>query len=381
MAKLKRSQKTHTVFLSNAPAPYRDKVYEQVARAFPDRFAMLFCMKREADRSWAHADLKFPQIFLKERVFSYHNKFKRFVHFNPDVWKRLNELNPDTVITNGYNPTHLIAFFWTKWKGRKHIAFYDGWLKFDNSLTFVHKWLRKIVIGSSAAFIGASEQTKRFFMHYGAPEEQIYYSYLCANNARFSSHDEQAPRKYDLMFSGRFIDIKMPLFFCEVARLVKEKRGKIKVLLLGNGPLEAETLAYLEENGIDYDAPGFVDQEDLPAYYFQSKLFLFPTQIDCWGVVANEACAAGLPVITCDNTAAAGELIQHGKNGFVLPLDAAVWADHCYQLLEDKKLYQEFAENGKEIVEKYSYHNAALGIIDAIQSLSQVERVAVEQVS
>ena len=39
-------------------------------------------------------------------------------------------------------------------------------------------------------------------------------------------------------------------------------------------------------------AAGFARQEDLPRWYGASRVFLFPTQWDPWGVVANEACAA-----------------------------------------------------------------------------------------
>jgi glycosyltransferase involved in cell wall biosynthesis len=370
MAGNKTASRKKTVFISNSPAPYREKIYELMSRELPGHFTLIFCMRREPDRSWDHMKGEYPQIFLKERVFSYHNKFERFVHYNPDVWKWLNELNPDIVVTNGYNPTHLIAFLWTVVKRRRHVVFYDGWLGFDRSLTFIHKFLRKFVIRNSAAFIGASRQTEVFFRHYGAPREKIFFSHLCADNARFFDHSIGQEKQYDLMFSGRMMDIKMPLFFCDVARHLQEMIGSVSVLMLGDGPLKQEVHNRLESWNIRHELPGFINQQVLPEYYHRSRLFLFPTQIDCWGVVANEACAAGLPVITCDNTAVAGELVLHDENGYVLPLDPRIWAEHCYKLIRDEVKYKQFSERSVRIVKEYNYENAAAGFAQAIHSLS-----------
>lgn len=67
-----------TVLVSNIPAPYREPVYELVAQRSPNPFTVMYCQVLEPDR----------------------------------VLKTLGELGPQTVITNGYNPTHLLAFLW-----------------------------------------------------------------------------------------------------------------------------------------------------------------------------------------------------------------------------------------------------------------------------
>ena len=55
---------------------------------------------------------------------------------------------------------------------------------------------------------------------------------------------------------------------------------------------------------------GFAAQRELPDLYRSAKVFLFPTLADVWGVVANEACAAGLPVIVSPHAGVAGELVR-----------------------------------------------------------------------
>ncbi len=56
--------------------------------------------------------------------------------------------------------------------------------------------------------------------------------------------------------------------------------------------------------------------EDLAAHYASADLFLFPSQTETFGNVTTEAMASGLPVVAF-NSAAAGQLIQHGRNGML----------------------------------------------------------------
>ncbi|MGH3851563.1 MAG: glycosyltransferase family 4 protein, partial [Pseudonocardiaceae bacterium] len=62
---------------------------------------------------------------------------------------------------------------------------------------------------------------------------------------------------------------------------------------------------------------------DIEKYYAAADMFLFPSTYDAFGMVALEAMAAGLPVF-CSDRAGAAELITHGADGFVFPLDSWV---------------------------------------------------------
>ncbi len=114
----------------------------------------------------------------------------------------------------------------------------------------------------------------------------------------------------------------MPFFFAEVAKHLKLKLPGLRVLLLGDGPEREALLADLRAAEIDFHYAGYVSQAALPTYYAAAKILLFPTKLDPWGLVANEACAVGVPVITCANAGVAGDLILHGYNGYILELDA-----------------------------------------------------------
>lgn len=349
--------------VTNIPAPYREKIHELVSAEFENNYTVLYCDKKEPNRKWTFELGHYKHIFLKRRMITYKG---RYIHINTDTWHILNQLNPDVVITAGsFNPTMLIAFAWSKIKNKKHIPMTDGWLRSESALSIVHKLIRKMVYKFSNAYIGASKHSLDLYKSYGCKDKQLFQSHLCANNALFYESGRKE-KVYDLMFSGQFIDRKMPLFFAEVAKTVKEKRGKCKVLILGSGELEQEFLGKLAEYEIDTHYAGYVSQSELPGYYTSAKIFLFPTLQDPWGVVANEAMAAGVPVVTCTNAGVANDLVIDGVNGYILPLETLIWAEKITGLLNDEERYERFSKRAVTDVQEYSYANAAKGIADAV---------------
>jgi glycosyltransferase involved in cell wall biosynthesis len=353
----------NVVCVTAIPAPYREKIYQAVSRRRNGDFHVIYCHKREPNRLWDVELGTYSRSFLRESFFSLRDVY---VHINFDIWTELNRLDPKLVITTGYNPTFLIAFFWCLIKGRKHIPFTDGWLKSEEHLTQIHFLARKLIFRQSAAFIGASRHSLDLFRHYGCAEQALFQSHLCVDNEYFKGF-LGSKRNYDVLFSGQFIKRKMPLFFAKVVRLLKIKKPDLRVLLLGDGPDREALLEAMRTADIDFTYAGYVSQAKLPAYYASAKLLLFPSLQDPWGVVANEACAAGVPVITCPNAGVADDLILHGYNGFVVELDAESWRDHALQLLNDDAKWNAFSVNALKKVQDYNYDVAAQGILKAIE--------------
>lgn len=63
---------------------------------------------------------------------------------------------------------------------------------------------------------------------------------------------------------------------------------------------------------------GFIPQRHVCEYMKAADLFVLPTRYDIWGLVINEAMASGLPIITTTRCVAGVELIENGKNGYVI---------------------------------------------------------------
>ena len=275
--------------VTNEPAPYRVPAWRIVAQAERINLDLIFCAQPHIDTSLDAADYGFSSHFLTGR---YQAMERRFMHSDLGIWSLLNQLKPDVVITTGYIPTFLFAFVWAVTHGVPHVAMTDGTVQSEKSFSWLHRLIRRVVLRRSAAFVGACQGSVDLFKHYGVPEQRIYKSCLCVDNDRFSC-SASAPTA-DFIYCGRFVEHKRPLFALQVAREVAIRLGRrTSIDFVGSGVMEAAMRAYANEIAefVDCRFLGYTSQAALPNRYADAKLFLFPSEWDPWGVVANEACA------------------------------------------------------------------------------------------
>lgn len=356
-----------TVIVTNIPAPYRNPVYQKLASMLgADRFHVIFCSQREDNRDWRLNDFDFPCSFLRPR---YLTTRTGYIHFNADVISELRKLKPDVVITTGFNPTHLVAFAYACRGNKFHIPMTDGTFDSEKRLSLIHRLTRKWVYSRSRAFIGTGNGSRKLYESYGINPERVFTSHLCANNRAFSAVSGSVPRTYDFMFAGRFAPDKNPQFALDVAAGVAERLGRrMSMLLLGSGPLLEQSIRHANtlSETLETRFAGFVQQEHLSLHYASAKVFLFPSNQDTWGVVANEACAAGQAIIVSPHAGVAGELVMDGENGFVCPLNLEEWIRRASSIFIDERTWPTYSSNSIKLVAPYTYDAAAQGVWDAI---------------
>jgi glycosyltransferase involved in cell wall biosynthesis len=360
--------------VTNMPAPYRVPCFNIIHQFLGDDFKVFFCASLEPNRKWNIPLMEFRHVFLKEKI---HVKKDgvTFVHNNPDIIRHLKAYDPDIIITGGFNPTMLYAFLYTLWNRKKHIPLSDAWALSERHLSVGHKAIRGFVYHFSNAYLACSLKGKEYYESYGLSGDRIFISPYTINNNLYSNNKAFAERKYDLLFAGQFTERKKPLFFTKVASLVYQKKKDLKLLLLGDGPQRDIILEELRTQGISFDYGGYAKQEELPGYYSDSKLFLFPTENDAWGVVANEAAAAGTPVIGTPYAGCSGELIIDGRNGYILPLEEASWAEKCLSLLNDAEKWTTFSSEARITANQFTHEKSADELLKACRLVCKESKI------
>ncbi len=116
-----------------------------------------------------------------------------------------------------------------------------------------------------------------------------------------------------LLFAGRVSDEKGVMELPAIYRSVREKHPDAKLVIAGNGPKEDD----LKKAVPDAVFLGWVDHNKLPAVYSAADMLLLPSKFDTFGVVVLEAMSCGLPV-TAYNTKGPKDIIEHGKNGYLV---------------------------------------------------------------
>ncbi len=354
---------TRIALVTNTPPPYRVPIFNRLARWPGVDFHAVFCSAREPNRDWDLPPMQFERHWLRERFATVHG---RYIHHNPDVMPLLMRLRPDVVVTDGFNPTHLYAFLVARLRRWPHVAMTDGSWESERALSLAHRLVRRFVFRGSAAFIAASEGGQRLYRSYGISPDRCFFSWLCIDNDAFTP-SAAATRPVDFLFCGRMEPAKDPLFALAVAReCARRLQRRTRLDYVGSGSLDAAVRqAAADCAEVDVRFHGFATQQALPALYQSARLFLFPTHMDVWGIVANEACAAGVPVLVSPHAGVAGELVVDGRNGYVRDLRVAQWADCAVPLLNDEARWQAFSNDARLRVRRYDFDSATQGIVDA----------------
>ena len=346
--------------VTNLLAPYRTPVFNALA-AQPDTQVHVFsCVEIEPNRQWVYPPLRCGLTILRSRFVTWRG---RYIHCNPDVLAGLRAFAPDVIVTDGYNPTHLLAAGYAYRHGLAHVPMTDGTLDSERCLSMLHRWVRRRVFSVSHAFVAASAGGQALYDSYGVSGAQRFTACLGVDNAAFAAPAVTA--EFDLLFCGRMEPVKNPHFVLALGLTLARRYGRrIRMLFVGDGSLLAglRAEALLFPGLIEVVFTGAVGQHALPALYCSARLFVFPTSWDPWGVVVNEACAAGLPVLSSPHAGAVGELVRDGENGYVCALELTLWADRAQTLLDNDALHRQFSARSRALVADYTFAAAADGL-------------------
>ncbi len=129
------------------------------------------------------------------------------------------------------------------------------------------------------------------------------------------------PGSLRILFSGSLIERKgVDLLGGGLCCAGPRKSHGVRLTLAGVGPLqesmETDLVGLPRSGGL---SAGLCLGTDLPSVYAQADVLCVPSRYDGWAMVVPEGLAAGLPVITTDQTGAAHDLIKTGDNGWVVP--------------------------------------------------------------
>jgi glycosyltransferase involved in cell wall biosynthesis len=108
-----------------------------------------------------------------------------------------------------------------------------------------------------------------------------------------------------ILFSGKLIPRKRPLDLVAAVSLLNQE---VTVIFVGDGSLAGQVRASLQpDSGV---VTGFVNQTLLPAFYHAADILVLPSEAETWGLVVNEAMAAGnLPVVS-DSVGCTPDLVR-----------------------------------------------------------------------
>ena len=254
----------------------------------------------------------------------------------------------------------------------------------------IYRW----VFSRVAAFIAIGTRNAEFYRSFGVDRRKIHTALYGVENERFAldervraeSRDrlrrENRIGPGDIVFvsAAKLISRKRPLDLLAAFAVVHHADPNTHLVYLGDGAqrtaLEAE-IAKLGLRGA-VTITGFVNQRLVPEWYAAADCLVLPSDtLETWGLVANEAMAAGLPVILSDAVGSAIDLVSEGANGFVFPLGdvpALEGLMHKFASLSPD-CRSAMGEISRRIVADASNARAATVIAGVVRSVAGANRV------
>jgi glycosyltransferase involved in cell wall biosynthesis len=107
-----------------------------------------------------------------------------------------------------------------------------------------------------------------------------------------------------IMFCGKLQPHKQPQ---QLAAAVGRLSEPVTVLLVGDGELAGPVTAMLEPG--QGCVTGFINQAELPAFYHAADILVMPSEFEPWGLVVNEAMAAGVLPVVSDRVGCGPDLV------------------------------------------------------------------------
>ena len=149
---------------------------------------------------------------------------------------------------------------------------------------------------------------------------------------------------------GRLYPQKNHRLFLEMAKIIIEKYPvrKVQFIIVGNGPLEDELIKYARSLGINGHVIFTGERTDIHELLHRMDIFVMTSDYEGLSNAIMEAMSAGIPVVAT-NVGGNGELVVHGKTGFLSPpKNALTLAEQIIDLMNDEEIIVKMGESGRE---------------------------------
>jgi glycosyltransferase involved in cell wall biosynthesis len=368
--------------LHNIISPHVVPLFARLAREPGLELKVFFLAQTDRNRRW-HAVIgtSFAYEVLPHWAIRMGRKDLYTYFVNPTVMQTLLRSRFDVLISVGWDSFAAMAGFGLCRVTRKPFVLWSG------STANEPSWRRtvtlplvKSIVRGSASWIAYGTRARDYLVTLGAIAERVQIAFNTVDVEWFATRaDELRPQRENLrrelglgtgsvvLYVGQLIERKGPQDLLAAHEMLTQSSPGAQLLLVGYGQLEAQLRAQTAERRIPgVHFAGHVGLGDLPRYYAVADALALPSHEEVWGLVLNEAAAAGLPLVTTHVTGAAPDLIQQHVNGrIVAPAAPKQLAE---ALLEVLARSEEMGRASRAAVAGKTYNQNVAAIVAAVRA-------------
>ncbi len=375
--------------LTNAPAPYRTPVFERIAAA-PGVEARIF-FDSASGAAIVERQPGYPHEFLQPAFSLRHQNYQDDEDWAEQVsmgfalgyLPRLASFRPDVVVSGEFGWRTLNATVYARAAAIPLLVWWEGTRFTERRLGAIRHCARRGLARTSAGLLGfgrgsvdylrgiADVRTPVHFVPQAVGNQQIAEATDRWRAQRERVREQLGARGVTLLCLSRLLPHKGISQYLSALRRLADAvpEGAFTALFAGEGP-EAETIEQAAK-----DLPrairnlGMVSSGEIPRLFAASDVLVFPTLRDCWGMVVNEALAAGIPVLGSRYAGAAEELLRADDVGRLIdPLVPDSLDEALVAAVRDAQWADTSPARLRAALKGYSCETAADAILQAARS-------------
>jgi glycosyltransferase involved in cell wall biosynthesis len=243
----------------------------------------------------------------------------------------------------------------------------------------------RLFIPRMDACLAVGRWSREYYLHYGARPDRVFLVPHVIDERWFSEGAaRQAPCRPQLraqwklpdaagvfVWAAKFIPLKRPVDFLRAIHTAARAGSNVHGLMVGDGPLRAESEAFAREHGVPVTFTGFLNQSEIvKAYVAADALVLLSTE-ETWGMVVNEAMVCGRPCIVSDKVGCGPDLVTP-ETGAVFPLgDVDRLAGLMSKFAADRDGLRTMGEAAALKIAEYSTEVAVRGVLEAVHAVAR----------
>ena len=159
-----------------------------------------------------------------------------------------------------------------------------------------------------------------------------------------------------VLSAGRFSPEKGFLDLIDVFEIVSKKNPGWCLTIAGDGQEREKIENKIKEKKLQdkIQLLGFQKEKELNELMLQSSIYVMTSFHESFGLVLIEAESYGLPILAFDSAEGPKEIIQNGKNGFLIEnRNKEEMADKINELMINEELRQTIGEKAREESQQY----------------------------
>lgn len=283
------------------------------------------------------------------------------------------------VVAGIRSPEMLTAALWAK---RHQVPCVSFWASHRSrgSRCALTQFLKGLLVKWLISAIGCTGiRAKQYLRSLGVQESSIWRLGNVVDNQEFVTASDQRENEQSIqsnlnlptnyfLYCGRFSPEKNLQRLIRAFSLYQNCGGEWELVLVGDGSEQTALQDIVTEESLQgVQFVPWLQREALKVAYGSARCFVLPSISETWGLVVNEAMAAGLPLLVSRNCGCVPELCWRGVNGYDFdPYDVGTLANLMLKISSGQVDLDRLGRASRRIVSAFTPETWAMALADCI---------------